>query len=85
MSLESELLVAHSTCPCLEKPWAGTKCRNCAAERSHSVDDCEWRGHAAIARVAQIARLESLEQIKSIVDRDSAISLEVRKVLQGAA
>lgn len=85
MSLQSELTLAHATCPCIEEPWAKTKCRNCAAQRGHSLDDCEWRGHAAIRRLVQIARLNSLEEIKTIVDRDVAISAEVRKVLQGAA
>ena len=84
MSLESEIGVAHADCPCTLPPWSVTKCRNCASSGRHVVETCEWRGHAAIARVVQLTRLDALERIKGLVDRDAAISVEVRKILQGA-
>jgi len=82
MSLEKEMAIAHQTCPCWETPWAATKCRNCATQGKHYVDDCEWRGHAAFERVVVATRLDDLEKIKAFVDRDHAISAEVRKTLQ---
>ena len=85
MTLEAELTIAHATCPCVEKPWAVTRCRNCGTAREHAVDLCEWRGHAAIKKVVQATRLQALEQIKLHVDRDPAIAAEVRKILQWAA
>jgi len=85
MSFEQDLTIAHENCPCWLPPWAATKCRNCAAQQKHFVDDCEWRGHAAINRVVQMTRLDALERIKAQVDRDPALSAEVRKILQGAA
>lgn len=82
MSLEQDLDVAHGTCPCWEAPWGTTKCRNCAASGKHYIDDCEWRGHASIRRVVEMTRFDALEQIKTHVDKDPAISGEVRKILQ---
>ena len=54
MSLEKELAIAHETCPCWEPPWGDAKCRNCASQGKHYVDDCEWRGHAAIGRIVEL-------------------------------
>ena len=85
MSLDKEMAIAHQTCPCWESPWGDKKCRNCASQGKHFVDDCEWRGHAAIDRVVSATRLDVLERIKSFVDRDHAISTEVRKILQQQA
>ncbi len=82
MSLEKDLEVAHGTCPCYEAPWGVTKCRNCAGSDKHYIDECEWRGHAAITRVVEMTRFDSLELIKAHVDKDPAISSEVRKILQ---
>jgi hypothetical protein len=84
MSLEEDVTLADSRCPCWEAPWSSTKCRNCAAQQKHHVDDCEWRGHAAIRRVVQMTRVDALEHIKGSVDKDPAISSEVRRILQGA-
>jgi len=50
--------------------------------REHHLDHCEWGGHAAIKRVVQMTRFDALEGIKRYVDRDPAISSEVRKELQ---
>ena len=85
MTLEKDLEIADKTCPCWLAPWASTKCRNCAAQQAHHVDDCEWRGHAAIRRVIQMTRFDALESIKGVVDQNPAMSAEVRKILQGAA
>ncbi len=85
MSLQREIELAHATCPCWDPQWGSRKCRNCESQGKHFVDDCEWRGHAAIARVVNATRLDDLERIKSFVDRDGAISAEVRKTLQSAA
>lgn len=82
MSLDQDLEVAHGTCPCCETPWSTTKCRNCAVNGKHHIDDCEWRGHAAIRRVVEMTRFDALELIKTQVDKDPAISGEVRKILQ---
>ena len=82
MSLEQDLDVAHGTCPCWETPWGTTKCRNCAANGKHYIDDCEWRGHASIRRVVEMTRFDALERIKTHIDKDPAISGEVRKILQ---
>ncbi len=84
MSLQSEIDTAHGTCPCWEPAWAAVKCRNCADHQKHYVDDCEWRGHAAIARVVSLARLDTWERIKPVVDRDPALSAEVKTVVQSA-
>ena len=67
-----------------ESPWGTTKCRNCAASGKHYIDECEWRGHAAIRRVVEMTRFDALELIKTHVDKDPAISGEVRKILQRA-
>ncbi len=85
MSFEKDVEIAHGTCPCWLPPWAATKCRNCAVQQQHHIDNCEWRGHAAILRLLQMSRLDALEAIKGFVDQNPAISVEVRKVLQGAA
>ena len=85
MSLEKEIALAHGACPCVEKPWAAVNCRNCATTSAHSVELCEWRGHAAINRVVEITRFDAMERIKVFVDKDPAMSVEVRKVLQSAA
>lgn len=84
MTLQRDLELAHATCPCCDPPWGATRCRTCGTSQRHVVDQCEWRGHAAIVRLAQAARLEALEQIKPHIDRDPAISAEVRKTLQWA-
>jgi len=85
MSLKRELELAHATCPCGDPQWGGRKCRNCESQGKHFIDDCEWRGHAAIDRVVNATRLDDLERIKGFVDKDGAISAEVRKTLQSAA
>ncbi|MFQ5890681.1 MAG: hypothetical protein ACE5JR_11595 [Gemmatimonadota bacterium] len=82
MSLEEDVATAHEACPCWLAPWGATQCRNCSVSREHHVDHCEWRGHAAIERVVQMTRFDALERIKRYVDRDPAISGEVRKELQ---
>src|SRR5262245_66388730 len=82
MSLQRETELAHATCPCWDPQSGCRKCRNCESQGKHFIDDCEWRGHAAIARVVSATRLDDLERIKSFVDRDGAISAEVRKMLQ---
>lgn len=82
MSLEEDVAIAHATCPCWFAPWGATKCRNCSVSRNHQIDHCEWRGHAAIERVVQITRFDALRRIQRYVDRDPAISSEVRKELQ---
>jgi len=82
MSLEEDVAVAHANCPCWLEPWGVTKCRNCSVNRQHNLDQCEWRGHAAIDRVVQTTRFDALRRINQYVDRDPAISSEVRKELQ---
>ena len=82
MSLEEDVAMAHATCPCWLTPWGATRCRNCSMSREHHLDQCEWRGHAAINRVVQMTSFDALERIKRFVDRDPAISSEVRKELQ---
>jgi hypothetical protein len=84
MSLESEIETADGSCPCWEPAWAAVQCRNCAAHRKHYVDDCEWRGHAAIRRLVTQTRLDTWERIKPVVDRDPALSAQVKTVVQGA-
>jgi hypothetical protein len=84
MSLDREVEQAHACCPCVEKPWAATKCRNCATTRVHTPELCEWRGHAAVDRVVQATRADDLERTKPWVDKDPAIAAEVRKILQWA-
>jgi hypothetical protein len=85
MTVQRELEIAHATCPCWDPQWGSRKCRNCESQQKHIIDDCEWRGHAAIDRVVGATRLDDLERIKGFVDRDSTISGEVRKTLQGAS
>jgi len=85
MSLQREVELAHATCPCWDPQWGSRKCRNCESQGKHFVDDCEWRGHAAIDRVVGATRLDALERIKAFVDRDGTISAEVRKTLQSTA
>ena len=82
MSLEEDVATAHATCPCWLAPWGATKCRNCSVSREHYLDHCERRGHVAIKRVVQMTWFGALERIKRYVDRDPAISSEVRKELQ---
>ena len=82
MSLEEDVAIAHATCPCWLAPWGATKCRNCSVSRNHQIDHCEWRGHAAIERVVQMTKFDALRRIQRYVDRDPAISSEVRKELQ---
>jgi len=84
MSLQREIEIAHATCPCWDPQWGARKCRNCESQGKHIIDDCEWRGHAAIDRVVAATRLDDLERIKGFVDRDATISGEVRKMLQSA-
>ena len=78
MSLEEDVVIARATCPCWLAPWGATKCRNCSMSREHHLDHCEWRGHAAIKRVVQMTRFDALRRINRYVDRDPAISREVR-------
>ena len=85
MSLQREIEIAHATCPCWDPQWGARKCRNCESQGKHIIDDCEWRGHAAIDRIVGATRLDDLERIKAFVDRDATISGEVRKTLQGAS
>ncbi len=82
MSLEEDVAIAHATGPCWLDPWGATKCRNCSMGREHHLDHCEWRGHAAIERVVQMTTFDALRRILRYVDRDPAISSEVRKELQ---
>ena len=82
MSLEEDVAIAHATCPCWLAPWGDTKCRNCNMSSKHHPDHCEWRGHAAIERVVQQTRFDALRRILRYVDRDPAISSEVKKELQ---
>jgi len=85
MTVQREIEIAHATCPCWDPVWGSRKCRNCESQAKHIIDDCEWRGHAAIDRVVGATRLDDLERIKAFVDRDATISGEVRKTLQGAS
>ena len=85
MTLLREIEIAHATCPCWDPQWSARKCRNCASQGKHLIEDCEWRGHAAIDRVVGATRLDDLERIKAFVDRDATISGEVRKTLQSGA
>ncbi len=85
MSLQREIEIAHATCPCWDPQWGSRKCRNGESQAKHIIDDCEWRGHAAIDRIVGATRLDDLERIKAFVDRDATISGEVRKTLQGAS